>query len=167
MQPKRFPTGLHISWLIVFVFMIPACERPPVEKSVTAEAIHHWEHEQPATGDHIRVTYFHYQLRCPACEIIEILARKTVERVFGDHVAQGLIQFQTLNVDTPENRIYQEQYRLTAPSVVISLYKNGKERTWRNLERVWDLYEDEKAYEHYLVENINSLLEQLDNENSG
>lgn len=109
----------------------------------------------------VSVRYFYHTLRCPACEVIEILARKTVEHDFAEEFAASRIKWDTVNMDLPENRLYQDRYGLQAPSVVVSEFRGDEEIRWKNLESVWELYENEIEFRRYVHDEVEAFLKSL------
>ena len=114
----------------------------------------------------IYVRYFYHTLRCPACEVIEILARKTVEQAFAEEIAAGRLKWDAVNMDLPENRAVQDKYHLRAPSVVVSAIQDNEEIRWKNLESVWDLYDNEADFQQYIRDEVDTFLKSLPPENN-
>ncbi len=160
MTPSNNPIKLRFWGLssVALVFLLGCYRVPEAHHTASAETL---EKETPQSS-YVLVTYFHHNLRCVACQIIEILGRKTVENVFTEDYASGTVRFRIINVDSTENRHFEENYNLKAPSLIIALHINGAERVWKNLERVWDLYEDETAFQNYVADEIRALLTELD-----
>ena len=102
----------------------------------------------------INVYYFHRTIRCPACEMIEALAQKAVEEGFADELAAGRIEWRIINLDEPENKHFEEDYRLPMQSVIVSEVRGGKEVRWKNLDKVWDLLNDDTGFVRYVQDEI-------------
>ncbi|HOT47133.1 MAG TPA: nitrophenyl compound nitroreductase subunit ArsF family protein [Spirochaetota bacterium] len=103
------------------------------------------------------VYYFHGQFRCYSCTRIEELTRMSLQKGFARELASGAILFRPVNVDLPQNEHYISDYRLRTRSVVLSRVNGGKEINWKNLERVWDYFSDEKAFLGYIISEIKSF----------
>ena len=99
----------------------------------------------PEPAHLVLVTYFTSNQRCPTCLKIEKQAREAIESGFSSELASGLVRFQTVNFDLPENGHLARDYELTFKTVVVSDRRNGKERKWEKFDKVWDLVGDPPA----------------------
>ena len=106
------------------------------------------------TASTLNVYYFHRTIRCPSCEKIEALARKAVEAGFADELAAKRMNWRAVNIDEPQNKHFDEDYRLQMQSVVVSEVRDGKEVRWKNLGKVWDLLDDEAGFVQYVQDEI-------------
>ena len=106
----------------------------------------------------LMVYYFHTTFRCPSCNKIEKLTRQAVGSGFGEQLKKGRIEFQSVNIETPGNEHFAEEYKLYTKSVILSDRKNGKEATWKNLDQVWTLLRDDNKFIAYIQKEINAFL---------
>jgi hypothetical protein len=63
--------------------------------------------EVKATGnnsDKIEAYYFHFTARCVTCKNIEAKAKENLEVLYPQHVKNGLISFQSVNLDDAGNK---------------------------------------------------------------
>lgn len=114
----------------------------------------------PATeGKHTLVAYyFHGDARCPSCLKIEAYTAAAIKENFAGQMADGSLSWKVVNIDQPENRHYVGDYQLKTKSVVLSDRYGGQERTWKNLERVWELLSDEPAFKDYIASEVGAAL---------
>jgi len=98
-------------------------------------------------------------MRCPSCEKIEALAQKTVEKGFVDELATGKMQWRVINIDEPQNKHFEDDYQLQAQSVVLSEMRGGKQIRWKNLEKVWDLLDDDTSFTSYVQDEIRAYVQ--------
>jgi len=110
---------------------------------------------------HLKVIYFHGTMRCPSCLKIEKYTRDTVTSKFKTDIDSGLIEFSEINVDKPENERYIEQYQLTTKQVIVSEYENGKEKRWKDLDRVWQLLREEEDFKSYIEMEVTGWLNEV------
>ncbi len=113
--------------------------------------------KEEADGPPIRIYYFHRTIRCPSCEKIEAWAKKAVEQAFADELAAGQLAWKTFNIDDPQYVHFEEDYQLKAQSVILSEVRKGKEIRWKNLDKVWDLLDDEARFISYIQEEIKAF----------
>jgi thiol-disulfide isomerase/thioredoxin len=117
------------------------------------------EEKLPAVaGKQVVLTYFRNNIRCSSCKKIEALTTETAQKEFADELANGKLVFRVIDVDEPANNHYIKDYRLTTKSVVISLRVDGKETSWTDMEKIWDLLGEPAAFRAYLAEPIRKHL---------
>ena len=106
----------------------------------------------------VLVTYFTSDQRCPTCLKIEKLTRTAVYDGFAAELDAGIIRFQTVNFDLPENKHFIGDYALAFKTVVISERHQGKETKWDKYDKVWDLVGEPEAFTAYLQAGIRAHL---------
>ncbi|NLD91515.1 MAG: hypothetical protein GX639_02480 [Fibrobacter sp.] len=109
-------------------------------------------------GHQLVVYYFMSNYRCPSCMYIEKTTESVVTTTFGDHVKTGRVVFKAINIDEPENKHYDTDYKLYAQSVILSDVKNGKELRWTNLDKVWKLLNNDEKFKAYVTKEIKTYL---------
>lgn len=106
------------------------------------------------------VYYFHRTARCPSCTLLEEITRDAVEIGFAQQLADGTITMKAINVDEKDNEHFVNDYGLSVQSVVLSQVVNGKEKRWKNLDRIWTLLEDQGQLWEYFQKEIQSFFEE-------
>jgi len=106
----------------------------------------------------VRVYYFYFLPRCYACEMIETLTEAAVKEKFADEVRKGVVTYRAIDIGKKENRHYGKDYRLLTKSVIISEVIDGKQKRWKNCDRIWFLYENEERFIDYITREINRYL---------
>ena len=107
----------------------------------------------------LNVYYFHRTIRCPSCEKIQALAQRAVEDGFAGELADGRMQWLVINIDEPRNKHFEDDYQLQAQSVVLSEMRGGKETRWKNLEKVWNLLDDDAVFVRYVQGEIRAFVQ--------
>ena len=106
------------------------------------------------------VYYFHGTVRCTTCKTIEKYSREAVEHYFPNELKSGRLVFRTMNVEEAANHHYIQDYQLFSKSLVVSLEKQGKEVTWKNLTDVWKLVGDKDKFFRYVKDEVEKFLKQ-------
>jgi len=106
------------------------------------------------------VYYFHRDFRCQTCIALEALSHQAIENGFPDELIEGIIEWRVVNVDEPENEHFVDRFQLYAQSLVIERYRDGKSGDWKNLEKIWDLLNDEEAFMTYVQGEVRTFLEE-------
>jgi len=130
---------------------VPAASSVVSTKADTAKAT-------VATGK-IIVYYFHNNMRCPTCYKLENYAKSVVESDFADAIKKGRMEWKTVNVDDKGNEHYNDDYKLYSKSVIISTIKDGKEASWKNLDKIWELVHEEGKYREYIKSEVKACFE--------
>ncbi len=101
-------------------------------------------------NDKVIVYYFHGNYRCYSCMRIEQYTRESIDASFAKELKSGQIEFRSINVDLPANSHYVDDYKLFTKSVIVSDIVQGKERRWKNLQKVWELLRNEMTFKDYV-----------------
>lgn len=112
----------------------------------------------PATT--LQVYYFHRTVRCPACNKIEELAQQAVETFFPVELEEQKLRWQPANVDEAVYAHFVEEFSLSTQSLVLADIQDGKQTRWKNLERIWELLDDEPAFLRYVETEIRAFFDQ-------
>ncbi len=96
----------------------------------------------PQAGSTTELVYFTFGKRCLTCERMEQWARTVAE--------QQQIPFHVQNADEAT----VAHYGLTTKTLILRQVENGVEKSWHNLDRIWELSRDEAAYKQYVTEQI-------------
>lgn len=111
-------------------------------------------------ADGVTVIHFHGEKRCRTCIKIGDLARKTIDEEFADDEKTGKVRWETINYDEPANAHFVKDYSIVSSTVLVTLWKGGKEVKWNRLDAVWDLVGDETVFRSYVAEGVRDLLKQ-------
>ena len=107
-----------------------------------------------ALANGVVLDYFTFGKRCDTCVRMETWAREAVESEFADALKEGRLIMRASDGDPAAI----QRYGLTAKSLVIRKMQDGKEVSWQNLNRIWELNGDEAAYKAYIIEQVKQAL---------
>jgi arsenate reductase-like glutaredoxin family protein len=114
-----------------------------------------------AKGDkQVNVYYFYGKPRCVTCKKIEQYTKEAVIENFSKEIKAKKVAFKGIDYDNPKNRHYLKDYKLFTKSVIVSETKNGKEITYKNLNKIWTLTNNEKNFKDYIKKEINSSIKE-------
>jgi len=114
---------------------------------------------QPIGDRKFVVYYFHGNARCVTCHKLENFAKAAIDDSFGKEIKNGVVTWKAVNVETKGNEHFADDYKLYTKSVIISVQRNGKEISWKNLEKIWELVRNEKDYREYIVKEVTACIE--------
>jgi hypothetical protein len=142
--------------LVVFIALLFCVGTKPITQSIRQENIS----TVTEATDKVIVYYFHGNYRCTSCMTIERYTRESVNASFAEELKSGQIEFRSINADSPANKHYVKDYNLFTRSVIISDMLQGKEKRWKNLQKVWELLHNEKNFKAYIKSEITAYLKE-------
>ncbi len=119
------------------------------------------EPAKAASVDYVQVYYFHATNRCKTCTTLEQYSRESVDAYFKEQLGNGTLRFKEVNFDEPDNRHFLQDYNLLYRSLVIVLFKDGKQVKFKNLEKIWQLVNNKPEYLDYVKTEVEAMLKEL------
>lgn len=159
MNPKN---ALSIALLLfvaasILVLVVKSLRQNPAAEASAQPAATGSAAEMPSDG--LVAYYFHSNTRCPTCQSIEAYAQEAIETGFADAMKDGRIQWRVLNYEKPENSGLARKYEIAMPMVVLVKREKGEEKSWKSLDRVWELTGEKGEFIAYVQEETRSLME--------
>lgn len=151
MKGKAIISGLLLAFVTISLGVLIFKETVGRPAPATADAA-------PTPAVTVAVYYFHGNMRCATCKAIEAYTREAVESGFADDLHNGRLALKVINVEEPWNEHYVQDYQLSTRSVVLSRVENGRQTSWRNLTRIWDLAGDKVAFIRYVEDETAAML---------
>jgi hypothetical protein len=131
------------AWLVLFVGAAPS--PPPGGKTA-------------ATAPRVTAYYFHTTQRCASCKKLETWSHEAIESSFAGPLKDGRLVWKVVNVETKGNEHFVEEYGLYTKSLVLVREAGGKTARWKNLEKIWPLLQDRKAFDKYVQDETRAML---------
>lgn len=162
---KKYLTSLPLCLTVMLATISCQAAQPGAQKQTTARQTAavpaKTDSVQPPSRSNTKIIvyYFHGNARCPTCYLLENYAKSEVETSFADAIKGGKLEWKTVNVDDKGNEHFADDYKLYTKSVIVSTMKDGKESTWKNLEKVWQLVGDQSTYRDYIRKEVKACLE--------
>jgi hypothetical protein len=72
-----------------------------------------------SSSDKIEAFYFHFTARCTTCKTIEAEAKKDLEILYPNEVKQGLITFQSLNLEEAPNKTLADKLGISGQALLL------------------------------------------------
>lgn len=108
--------------------------------------------------DQIVVYQFHRRFRCPSCHELEALIRKTLDVNYSRDLQSEKLVFRVVNLDEKSNKHFIKDYDLLYNTVIVVDRRQGREVRFKNLEKIWEFYEDEEKASEFLRSEIDEYL---------
>ncbi len=74
----------------------------------------------------VAVYYFHNTIRCATCMRMEEYSEFALQAGFPNELKSGKVEWKLVNVQTPENKPFVEEFRVHMSSLVIVRFKDGE-----------------------------------------
>ena len=103
--------------------------------------------------------YFHRTLRCKTCLSIEKQAKEAIETGFSGEMANGLLAWRAVNIETPGDEHFQKDFEIDRQMLMFVEMRDGKAVRSTKLERVWDLVEDPGAFQDYVWTELQAFID--------
>jgi len=75
--------------------------------------------QSSASSDKIEAYYFHFTARCTTCKTIEASTKDNLEKLYPNQVKQGLITFQSVNLDEESSKPLAERLGVTGQTLLL------------------------------------------------
>ena len=92
------------------------------------------------------VYYFYTSSRCASCMRIEAWTKECLELEFGPDLKAGRIAWKPVNLEEDGNMHFVEDFKLTAKTVIVCNYRDGKPGRYADLVDVWQLLNDKGRF---------------------
>jgi hypothetical protein len=112
-------------------------------------------------GSKIIAYYFHVNVRCTTCRLIEAYSRQVIQQRFKDDIAAGHLEWRLVNIQNPENRHFVEDYKLFTKSLVLVLIKDGQQKEYKVLNDTWELVGTPELMQQYVEKEVRGYLRKL------
>ncbi len=113
----------------------------------------------PAKGKVLAAYYFIVgKVRCSTCLTMEAYSREAVKKRLGKEARAGKVLFAVVDTEEPRFHHYKKDFELPSTSLVLAEYVKGKLKRFKNLNRIWRLVRDKKAFLDYVEKEARSFL---------
>jgi len=102
----------------------------------------------------LEVYYFHNTRRCATCQAVETLTKNTLEESYPEQFKNGLITFQSLNIENDKNEPLARKLHVSGQTLLF--VKNGKKRDLTNDAFMYARTKPEKLQEK-IIKTVDSL----------
>lgn len=137
---------LFVAFLLIFPFF--ACSGQLSKKEDKESAIN---------SDKIEAYYFHFTARCVTCKTIEAKAKENLETLYPNLFKQGLITFQSLNLEEASAKPVADKLGVSGQTLLI--VKGDKKINLTNEGFLYAVVKPEK-FREIINEKVDGLLAQ-------
>jgi hypothetical protein len=142
---------------------IPEAPTPPATPSPPAETDNPTppvitEPETPSEIQRVDVVYFHRTNRCHSCTYAEEQTRYTLETYFLDELESGMVTFQSVDVQNPDNAEIIEKCGAYTSQLFIIAITDDSEHI-EHVEEIWELIGKDEDFSNLVKDKISDALE--------
>jgi hypothetical protein len=148
--------GLFLMVVLTVVVVVQNTEKAGAKQSQQVPGATNVSY--PARQSKVVAYYFHGDFRCATCRKIESLSQSVLSSEFASQLKSGELEWQVINVDSPENAHFIRDYQLVSRSLVVVNYENRKQVEYKNLQDIWRLINDEQAFRNYVKGELQTAL---------
>lgn len=106
----------------------------------------------------IVIYYFHRTIRCVTCTNLEQYSDEAIRQGFGDELKTGRLEWRSINFEEPVNQHFEEDFQLHTQSLILVRIVNGKQKSWKNLEKIWELVGVKEIFMTYVQDELTEYL---------
>jgi hypothetical protein len=110
---------------------------------------------QADNSDKIEAYYFHFTTRCTTCKTIEASTKENLEKLYPNQVKQGLITFQSVNLDESSSKPLAEKLGVSGQTLL--LVKGDQKINLTNEGFMYAVVKPEK-FKEIINEKVDGLL---------
>ena len=133
---------LAIAMLVPFLSVNAQSSKKEIKASATS-------------SDKIEAYYFHFTARCTTCKTIEAKTKENLETLYPNQVKQGLITFQSLNLEEAQNKTLADKLGISGQALL--LVKGNQKINLTNEGFMYAVAKPEK-FKEIINEKIEGLL---------
>lgn len=151
MAVNNMKSGLiAIIGMLLFSLMLTGCNSNASQDNITGNSVTSTSTDERIINiDKLEIYHFHGTNQCYSCITVGDYAEATVNTYFKEEIEKGIIVFDHINGELPENKELVMQYGATGSSLWLGTYK-GDDFSAEQNTNVWYKIKDKTDYMNYL-----------------
>ena len=151
MAVNNMESGLiAIIGILLFSLMLTGCKSNASQDNNTGNSVTSTSTDERIINiDKLEIYHFHGTNQCYSCITVGDYAEATVNTYFKEEIEKGIIVFDHINGELPENRDLVIKYGATGSSLWLGTYK-GDDFSAEQNTNVWYKIKDKTDYMNYL-----------------
>ena len=138
--------GIRLFFATALIIPFLSCNAQPAQKEAKVA---------DNSSDKIEAYYFHFTARCATCRTIEAKAKENLETLYPNQVKQGLITFQSVNLDEASSKPLAEKLGVSGQTLL--LVKGDRKVNLTNEGFIYAVVKPEK-FKEIINEKVDGLL---------
>lgn len=107
---------------------------------------------------HVLVRYLHGSARCVSCQTIEAYANEAIRSAFSKEIESGKLVWSSVDVENHVSRHLIQEFQLSSQSIVLTDEGTKTPKSWKKLDKVWELLRDKTAFIEYVQKEIRAYM---------
>ena len=151
MAVNKMKLGLiAILGILILSLFMTGCNSNASSENMTGNTVSNLDTDERAINiDKLEIYHFHGTNQCYSCVTVGDYAEATVNTYFKEELGKGIIVFDHINGELPENKELVIKYGATGSSLWLGTYK-GEDFSAEQNTNVWYKIQDKTAYMNYL-----------------
>ena len=104
-------------------------------------------------ADKLEIYYFYANQRCDVCITLENFIKDTINEYFSKELQGGIIKFESVNIDLPENIGLVNKYQVDGAALYINSIYDNKDHIQKE-ENAWSYIDNQLQFRDYLLDKI-------------
>ncbi|MFP4112623.1 MAG: nitrophenyl compound nitroreductase subunit ArsF family protein [Candidatus Woesearchaeota archaeon] len=149
---------IAILGILMLSLFMTGCNSNASSENMTGNAVSNLEADERTINiDKLEIYHFHGTNQCYSCITVGDYAEATVNTYFKEELENGIIVFDHINGELPENKELVIKYGATGSSLWLGTY-SGEDFSAEQNTNVWYKIQDKTTYMNYLKEVIEKKL---------
>ena len=152
----KIQTMVIAALLVTFAGAVPGwsarARTSPTDAATTAVQ------SEATSADKTMVYYFHGKARCVSCVKIEQYTAESVQRGFAAPLKEGTLEWAVVDTDEKANAHFMKDYGLYTKSVVLVRVRDGRQISFKVLDKVWEHLNDKAAFIKYVQDETRAFV---------
>ena len=111
-----------------------------------------------AKGDGYLVCVVKTAQACAACESMQAFSIKMLDQYYQGEVSRGLIRFETIPAEGPQNRTFREEHGILATTLVLMEVRSGVVTRQKILNDAWQFLQKEDEFTGMLRQELDLFM---------
>lgn len=138
----------NILLTLMIVMLLAGCSADSAQE-INGNSVNELSSNMEINIDKLEIYHFHGTNQCYSCITVGDYAEETINTYFKEELEKGIIVFDHINGDLPENKELVMQYGATGSSLWLGTYKRDDFSAEQNTN-VWYKIKDKTDYMNYL-----------------
>jgi len=152
---ERIIVRIFFFKLLLIIFLVPGFLLFPGNGSFIGTSI---ASADSSIQDQVIVYQFHRRFRCTSCYDLEALIQNTLDTHYPEDLKSGKLIFRVIDLDAEGNEHFPTDYDFFYNTVIVVDVKGGKDSRFKNLVKLWEIYEDKESASDFLRTEVEEYL---------
>jgi hypothetical protein len=141
-----------------FHYRTPAAQETAMDSCMSCPTTKSGGNQSVAKENRIVLYYFRTSQSSDSVDKAERLATETVKTQFAAALTSGKLDFQVINTDVTDMKMFMHDYSVPAHALFLMEYKNNQPSRWRLCDKIWLLVSSDDSFRNYVIKEVSTYL---------